>query len=187
MMWARFAVVVSLLLVTGSMYYTAVDTRRTLVAPVCSWKFGGYTPSEWEAEWLAHVSEWQGDVCAHVDAAKADAWVESRNDNEGIFSRMEYVNSCTGERLVELIEPLVGLTRHPYFCSKGEAFLVDKSYMRVPYSIPRRLGNRHGAYFFDIGASLYDDGLGGASQKWFVEAYERRGVPWRGIWAWEVR
>ena len=36
-----------------------------------------------------------------------------------------------------------------------------------------------------LGASLYTSGLGGASQKWFVQAYEARGIVFDRIFAWE--
>ena len=159
---------------------------RTLVPRTCSWSFAGYMPSLWEREWSAHVDEWQDSVCARMDVPREEAWAAMETANDMVFSRMEYVNTCTGERLVESLEPLVGLLRHPYFCTKGEAFLTDKSYMVIPRTVAHRIGLRHAALFFDAGASLYDDGVGGASQKWMVEQYAARGVHWHGIWAWEA-
>ena len=136
---------------------------RTLVPRTCSWSFAGYMPSLWEREWSAHVDEWQDSVCARMDVPREEAWAAMETANDMVFSRMEYVNTCTGERLVESLEPLVGLLRHPYFCTKGEAFLTDKSYMVIPRTVAHRIGLRHAALFFDAGASLYDDGVGGVS------------------------
>jgi hypothetical protein len=151
----------------------------------CKWTFGSYTPSAWEALWTAHVNEWQDRVCEHTDALFADAWV-ARED--GVFSHMAFVNSCTGETLVDSIEPLAGLTRHPYYCLKGGDYLVDKSYIQVPTTVPRKLtAPTSRLLYFDLGASLYDTGGGGASQEWIVDEYERTGVQFSGIWAWEAQ
>ena len=43
------------------------------------------------------------------------------------------------------------------------------------------------AFFFDVGASIYNTGAGGASQSWFVETYRRGGVEFDRIFAWEAR
>ena len=42
------------------------------------------------------------------------------------------------------------------------------------------------AIFFDLGASLYNKGVGGASTKWFVDEYRARGIPFDRIYAWEA-
>ena len=39
---------------------------------------------------------------------------------------------------------------------------------------------------FDVGASVYDSGLGGDSQKWFVENYRRKGIEFDHIYGWEA-
>ena len=41
------------------------------------------------------------------------------------------------------------------------------------------------AFFFDLGASLYDKGAGGASTKWFVDQYRARGIDFDRLYAWE--
>lgn len=40
-------------------------------------------------------------------------------------------------------------------------------------------------YLFDLGASLYTSGEGGASQQWFVDVYRERGIEFDRILAWE--
>lgn len=44
-------------------------------------------------------------------------------------------------------------------------------------------------YFFDLGSTYYDAGLGGASDsfKWFKETYEARGVVFDHVYAWEPK
>jgi hypothetical protein len=80
------------------------------------------------------------------------------------------------------IEPLAGLLRSPYFCMYDDAYVVSKYYLVVgPKQRPKGK-----SYLFDLGASLYNSGAGGASQQWFVETYESRGVSWDGIFAWEA-
>jgi len=41
-------------------------------------------------------------------------------------------------------------------------------------------------YYFDLGASTFNSGMGGASQSWFVEKLEQRGLTIDGIWGWEA-
>ena len=152
---------------------------REAPAPDCQWRFDRYVPSDWEAQWTAGVAELQRDVCAHTDSAKAAAWVERMDD--AVLSHFHFTHSCSGERVVQPVEPLVGLTRHPYFCLRGDAFVVNKSYMVPAAALVSRSTGRF--FYFDFGASLYDQGGGGSSQQWVVETYAR--VNWDGIWAWE--
>jgi hypothetical protein len=56
----------------------------------------------------------------------------------------------------------------------------------VSWNVSKKLSNQSKAYYFDLGASLYNSGSGGSSQDWFVETYEQRGIRWDGIFAWEV-
>jgi len=43
------------------------------------------------------------------------------------------------------------------------------------------------ALFFDMGASLYHTGNGGASMSWFVNQYRARGISFDRIFAWEAK
>ena len=56
--------------------------------------------------------------------------------------------------------------------------------MLLPYQLiappPRN------CYLFDLGASTYRNGRGGASQSWFIEQYEKHGVHFDRIFAWEA-
>ena len=40
---------------------------------------------------------------------------------------------------------------------------------------------------FDVGASVYDSGLGGDSQKWFIENYRAKGIEFDHIYGWEAK
>ena len=62
---------------------------------------------------------------------------------------------------------------------------LNKSYLLPSWADeltprPRR------AFLFDLGASTYAAGAGGASQQWFVETYARQGIHFERIFAWEA-
>ena len=86
-----------------------------------------------------------------------------------IFSFHEVSDACTGRLQTRTpIKPLVGMLRHPYaHCSeaKGYHYVLNKSYL-LPVARQAEAGKGR-AYLFDLGASLYSQGLGGASQKLF--------------------
>lgn len=162
--------------------------------PSCEWKFISYTPSPYEQFWTENIASLQWDVCnqSNRQLAEVTEWIEhSRQSNAPhtfparIFSYHSFRNPCTGETLVDFIEPLAGLTRSPLFCLNGDADVVSKEYLVVSWNASRKLLAGK-AYYFDLGASLYHSGSGGSSQDWFVETYERRGIKWDGIFAWEV-
>ena len=53
---------------------------------------------------------------------------------------------------------------------------------------PRRPGARRPrALYFDLGASSYLSGMGGSSMNWFVETYERHGIGFDEVHAWEAK
>ena len=151
----------------------------------CVWKFIRYTPSDYEKHWNDNIATLQKDVCGETkkQAAQANEWMSHASLPElssRIFSHFQYQNNCTGQVTTKSIEPLAGLTRSPFYCIYGEGHLVLKDYLVVG----SRIGTR--AYLFDIGASLYNSGAGGASQEWFVNTYEAHGIKWDGIYAWEA-
>jgi hypothetical protein len=43
------------------------------------------------------------------------------------------------------------------------------------------------AFLFDLGASTYVEGAGGASQSWFVDQFSSRGINFDRILAWEAK
>jgi hypothetical protein len=113
--------------------------------------------------------------------------------SKSVFSYFEREFTCQGSNqsviVHDPIEPLVGFLRHPFHVcfSEGDEFNVDKSYMFPSFataSVNRKIKKRN--LFFDVGASAYASGAGGASQSWFVETYRKRGIEFDHIYAWEV-
>ena len=100
-----------------------LERIHTLLVPTslenCSWVFDEYIQSPWETDWTSGVASLQADVCGHTDPEKSRAWIEDRDD--AVLSHFRFTNSCASDHIMMVpIEPLVGLTRHPYFCLRGE-------------------------------------------------------------------
>ena len=87
------------------------------------------------------------------------------------------------------------MLRHPHTrvteqtderCGKEDFF--NKDYMLATFNFeifpPVTIETRF--YLFDLGASLYNKGAGGASMAWFVDTYEKRGIKFDRILAWEM-
>lgn len=110
------------------------------------------------------------------------------------LSFLEKIDACTGRTLSQLpIEPLVGFLRHPQaHCHEfPSATPWVRNIQRKDYLIPAwrsevSYQGKASAIFFDLGASLYRTGQGGASMSWFVEEYEARGIQFDRIFAWEA-
>jgi hypothetical protein len=111
------------------------------------------------------------------------------------FSLMKYKRTCNGstEEQSVAIEPLMGMLRHPQTCDDFVKHFLDKNYMVVePWRAHnnRQLHTEAGRpprnFFFDLGASTYNSGFGGASQSWFMSVFEDVCVAWDGVWAWEA-
>lgn len=131
------------------------------------------------------------DYIAKQKSCHLDEW------NSEILSYFVITDSSTGKELAKLpIEPLVSFLRHPkHLCidnqHEGGQFWVNKDYMyplmlSEVYPVVERTPRYAQKYFFDLGASLYSSGFGGASQEWFVETYRARGINFDRILAWEV-
>ena len=144
-----------------------------------------YTPSPWELIWRQRVTS-QADPtpswshwCPHLknESAHVQAWVSlweqraalsgptdpavSQSWDSAIFS---YHTTCAGRRVP--IEPLVGFLRHPrHVCFNKVSYKYAKGYLVLPWSweADTRPGRRR--FLFDMGASLYRAGLGGASMQ----------------------
>jgi len=170
-----------------------------------------YHPSPWESHWRANIEkvaeetkEWSrgcelmksasGSVGQWLDLwRKRERWTReaavAAQWSREVFSYHAVIDTCTGATLAELpLEPLVGFLRHPlYVCTDDSSkFRSSKDYMFVAWSFevyPRHMPR---ALFFDLGASLYNKGRGGASQQWFVETFSARGIKFDRILAWEA-
>ncbi len=92
------------------------------------------------------------------------------------LSSMWY-RTCNGSRLRVLIEPIAGVLRHPYTCNDIGKYLLRKDWLVIDWEA-HRLGARK--FLFDVGASTWTAGSGGASQQWFWDVYVRRGVRFGG-------
>ena len=161
-----------------------------------------YLVSPWENEWLRDIknlqeatNEWsRGCDVMREDGSRqrSKEWLEAiagrqTNFSTDIFSFHQIFDACTGAVIQQLpIEPLVGILRHPFaHCSEivpGHNFGIDKTYM-LPMT---RQGKKGRAFLFDLGASLYSEGIGGSSQDWFINAYAKLGVQFDRILAWEA-
>ena len=168
------------------------------ISPGCKWRFVDYTPSPYEKHWVDNIDDLQTKVCeeSNKQTREISTWTDnfsSKHPPSDVFSFFTFQNECTGETSVDYIEPLAGLTRSPLFCLRGQDHLVSKDYLVVSWNVSNKLqgdettGYRPKAYYFDLGASTFNSGAGGASQSWMVEMYEARGVRWDGIFAWEMK
>lgn len=143
-------------------------------------------------------------IAAMTKALKStqDASTSFMSESLAVASNLSYhimENSCTSEQRVFPIEPLVAALRQPdYPC---EAAWSDTDYMLLPHAgdTDAALGDgktTRNLWFFDAGASLYkapeDDSFRGGnwfwgvSEKWFVDAYRKRGIEFNEIIGWEA-
>lgn len=169
----------------------------------CHWNFIEYRSSEYEKHWIDNIASLQDNVCAESNkqAHEIEEWMAHAKKStaqrttdlpETIFSKFSFQNNCTGEMTTDYIEPLAGLTRSPFYCKRGlnTDDVMDKDYIIISWNVSRKriVSPWYNAryYYFDLGASLYNSGMGGASQSWIVQAYEDRGVLWDGIFGWEA-
>ena len=154
--------------------------------------------------------------CDHMRShlREIDVWLDLVAARESIARRSESVNGscCWPEHLISYhsihdkatgvvvanvpIEPLAGFAhRHPkYHCFNNAAkYRVNKAYIINPFRAElsplmdcRGAVRSPRAFLFDLGASLYRSGFGGASQSWFVESYAARGILFDRILSWEA-
>jgi len=106
----------------------------------------------------------------------------------GVLSEYVFFRPCDGSYKIIPIEPLVGLTRHPWFCATEGEHITDTSYLYLSSGIAalNAAGSRR-AILFDLGAGLYQNDTLFDSQKWFVDTFRKRGVEITDIFAWESR
>ena len=171
-----------------------------------------YHASPWEESWRAYVTahpEYSRGWAASCSRLKNESrlvetwtqlWAERATLagaqyvsahqawDKGVFSYHVVRDGCSGAELRQIpLEPLVSFLRHPrHHCFNVLSYKYNKNYL-VPlwaFEMPPPRGRR--CLFFDLGASLYNSGTGGASQQWFVETYARRGAPFDRILAWEA-
>jgi hypothetical protein len=122
----------------------------------------------------------QGAALSQKGCGPFDPYLAEHNDT---FSSFLYKDSCTGKTQQLWIEPLAILTRHPTAFCMQQATLVDRGYLAfglasdrceavaqstqlqsVAMSMRPDYSNGGRLLIFDLGASYYTSGLGGASQ-----------------------
>jgi len=112
---------------------------------------------------------------------------------EHIFSKFTFLDEHTGEEYVEYIEPLVSHLRFP-LCHCIDPIPNTPSY-KYHYTTfrgwlipppPRTTRNHNQALYFDAGASSWSAGSGGPSLKYFYNIWERSGIEFDDIYAFEM-
>ena len=104
-------------------------------------------------------------------------------------------------RFLTYIEPLVGIVRDPRICGWANSprgihergdfehrFLLTKSWLLVdPLATYTNASFPARRFLFDMGASTWGAGAGGASQSWFYDTYRAYGADLNEIYAWELQ
>ena len=139
--------------------------------------------------WIAHLA-----FCRQADGNGTRRSVDCLSQADpAIFSRFHKSCATAGGRRVEWtepIEPLVGHMRHPYAnpqcLSEGVVGvrIEDRAYLMPLSDSPERMA-AHGyngrKYLIDAGTNMHGTGLA-----WLVGAYERAGITFDEIFAWEA-
>lgn len=157
-----------------------------------------YFPSNWEKFWKLRISDLQSD-----DAFWVAGCAEVRNNKDFIYEiarKIDFLNDFADDDVTvnytELskfkscgktvyIEPLVSFLRDPSFLCINNNSAQSKTWLLL--QPPPYQSVQGSVFFFDVGASLYDAGAGGASQQWFVEKYRLHGLEIDHILAWEAQ
>ena len=132
--------------------------------------------------------------------------------DDEVFSKFEYRYRCWNPPCREpkprdspeledvhfsYIEPLVGLLRHPSLPCKeppapeGIPFLADKQWMLIDrwavHNVKGRTGKlKKNSFLFDMGASTFNEGFGGPSQRWFYNLGNELCAPISDFYMWEL-
>eukprot|EP00760_Papus_ankaliazontas_P020274 PhM_4_TR18299/c0_g1_i1/m.21127 len=134
--------------------------------------------------------------------------------DERVFSKMFYTLQCPdgitspegfAASVATFIEPLVGVLRHPRVCetenyrigARESPFIFDKNYMvldewtvkrNVPFFTSSSYSTTNKNFYFDAGASVWDDGAGGTSQSWMVHMFDHMCMRFDGgMFLWEAQ
>ena len=160
------------------------------------WKHGCVKLEEDADKIRTWMSYWQDREKWTKLADLGEAASKAVKFDKNVFSYFDVVETCNSNppRSVQQevpIEPLAGALRHPLFpCRGGLRYTGNKNYMLPLFQhelvpVEQRVSRITRKYFFDLGASTYNSGLGGASQSWFLDTYKSRGIVFDRILAWE--
>ena len=132
---------------------------------------------------------WYNTVSTHIQVEKPSEIIyvlpiqRISPEDKKIWSWFEVTNTATGSTSYEFIEPLVSHLRHPLakcrFAEKTDLLIVDRSYILPGFD------RSHTSFLFDAGASSWNAGAGGPSLSYFASVWNRYGVHWDHIEAWE--
>ena len=183
-----------------------VESTARVATDKCVFRTVKYYPSTLESYWIKRIKIIQSDepswttgcdeVRRNVESIEKmlqdideliSYTAQSLKRQSNTLSSYEIEDSCSGERHYTYIEPLISFLRHPKaVCFQQNDHLLDKSYLVVPHQ--NEIAKTGSAYtwLFDVGASTYREGAGGASQSWFVDTYRNRGIEFDRIYAWEA-
>ena len=168
-----------------------------------------YVSSTWESIWIKNIANWKSDEsdwtngCMQLEKTKEyvdffekyasdpleylvnfNGELPSNNMLQQVFSHHRVYDSCSKQERLIYIEPLVSFLRHPgAVCYSTDQ--QDKSYIMIPSSSDI-IHKGFKKYFFDVGASIYNAGAGGDSQKWFVDNFRLKGIEFDHIYGWEA-
>ena len=136
---------------------------------------GSKQVEEWERVWSIRRNS----------PASPDDW------SEAVLSH--HVFAGCGATMKVPIEPLVGFLRHPRLLCFNPGtqgvmpshMMLSKEHLLLPWRAELPQAPRI-SFLFDLGASMYDAaGRGGTSTDWFLRHFERRGIVFDRVLAWE--
>lgn len=161
---------------------------------------------EWQHdEYCNIVNRYRDKFSSLGQAIKSMEQAFSNNNKWGqdtFLSKYHYSYNCMNgsvTRWATVIEPLVAALRHPLaLCGQPggrDDMLLSRDYivltshsaaMPQSGSSIHHCNAKHKSYLFDLGASTYLKGSGGASQKVMLDSYKERGITFDRMLLWEA-
>ncbi|KAI8100260.1 hypothetical protein M9435_006745 [Picochlorum sp. BPE23] len=202
----KLAVIIIAMIVVASTYllqdnswhdlYLHDRANRFPLAKASSLEFVKYIPSELEQDWWHQRQIYQANpsrICQDLDkySDKVSRWISSTQDNDipdqSVFSKLQYRKN-NGEKVLRMIEPLVGHFRHPFAlqhckpAAKPAVDAQDRSY--IAFGGLQELDKNvypGKKYLFDLGTADFATSIG-----YFISTYHSLGIDFDRIWAWEA-
>lgn len=187
--------------IISTTYYPSA-LEKIWVADVAQWAHKAITQDQFCLHLSAHMNEIVHIASIVNKLMNASAFHPARvrgsrkKSEVKLLSHFHYKLDCglMGEKtFTSAIQPLIGSLRHPFFpCRESLGRLEDKSYMLLanafdpPYRFLSKSSEKPKVFIFDLGASTYIEGLGGASQQWFVDTLKNQGFTVDEYYGWEV-
>jgi hypothetical protein len=180
-----------------SKYYIPSAVELEWYRNISSWQ-------QQESTYCARVRQYAAeftDVMDRIESNRTSPTLyKHRMVQDRLFSMFIHSHQCGSNivRYATLIEPLVAALRHPLaLCALDKSLerqrLLSRDYIMLEPSYglqqelqPRMLIEHRKAILFDLGASTFLKGWGGASQKVMLESYAAKGVKFDRILLWEA-